>query len=566
MEDLRQLGIANGCGDFETGVAPPASASDGCKRGFTAWEFVNAEGSFGLHNYFYAKAVLKSGIDGLGGKVYDKPYVGSTTCAACHGATYATMQQTLHPWKVRPKAEANIVGQFPVTMNNVTYTLDDVDWVIGAHPKWKQRYIDITPEGLWKILPFQWNVATAQWAPYNAPAKDYRDACAGCHTTGYDVQLKEWKEPGINCESCHGPGQAHVLAPDKAADPMIYASVDSEVCGSCHLRGKTKDGKFDWPEGYMPGGNVHVSDVYSPTTATSAWWYDNPADPTDPGHAKEHRQQYLEWDRSAHSDALKTLKDSGQAANFCLRCHSEDYRRDPEHVTVATAEFSIECVTCHTTHAPGAPGTSQLIKSQYALCVQCHNGTNGGTRPITPGEAVHQPMQEMYEGRGMPGVETDPSTHFLSSDAGGGPICSSCHLPKTAKSAVITTWDGGMAKSGDIASHLLIPAFPGHAVAGEPTSCSACHSFPASVAQGIIDQRQTGTVAKLGEMDGWLAKMKAAGLANNADYKYGVTASSFVTTDGSKGFHNYPYAQSILDTGLGKVNGYRFLYLPTLLK
>ena len=74
-------------------------------------------------------------------------YMGSAVCQGCHADIYDSLQDTLHPWKVRPKDEANIVGQFPVEMDGVTYTLDDVDWVIGAHPKWKQRYIDIDAEG-----------------------------------------------------------------------------------------------------------------------------------------------------------------------------------------------------------------------------------------------------------------------------------------------------------------------------------------------------------------------------------------------------------------------------------
>jgi predicted CXXCH cytochrome family protein len=272
----------------------------------------------------------------------------------------------------------------------------------------------------------------------------------------------------------------------------------------------------------------------------------------------------LEWNRSAHSQSLETLQAIG-AQNFCLRCHSEDYRRDPS-LTVQTAQFAIECVTCHSSHTTGVQGTSQLRKSQYALCTECHNGTNGGTRPITPGSEVHHPMQEMYEGRGMPGVEVNPSAHFLAADDGGGPVCSSCHFPETAKSGVITTWDGGMVKSGDISSHLLTPVLPGHAVAGEPTSCSACHSFPNNVGQSIIDQRQTATRGKLDVLEGWLAQLKAAGQTANEDYKYGITAHSFVASDGSDGFHNFPYATDILDTATDKVDGYRFLYLPTLLK
>ena len=84
--------------------------------------------------------------------------------------------------------------------------------------------------------------------------------------------------------------------------------------------------------------------------------------------------------------------------------------------------------------------------------------------------------------------------------------------------------------------------------------------------QSIIDARQTSTDAKLEQLDGWLSQMHTGGLQNNADYKYGVTAHSFVESDGSAGFHNFPYAQAVLGHAINKVDGYGFLYLPVYLR
>ena len=193
-------------------------------------------------------------------------YTGSDACKGCHNDKHTTLQETLHPWKVRPKAEANIVGNWPHEWDGVTYTLDDFDWVIGAHPKWKQRYIDIQEDGFWKILPFQWNIDTQEFVAYNH-AGDYREDCAGCHTTGLDVTTKTWTEPGVQCEACHGPGQDHVSGGfvNPPGERLIFAKSDPEVCGSCHTRGATKDGMYSWPEGYVPGGDVHLDDIYDVT-------------------------------------------------------------------------------------------------------------------------------------------------------------------------------------------------------------------------------------------------------------------------------------------------------------
>jgi len=69
--------------------------------------------------------------------------------------------------------------------------------------------------------------------------------CFGCHTTGARVgqtlQLKDF-EPGVQCESCHGPGGTHVdgmLAgkPQKNAIRSLKgmdAQDTNEFCGACH--------------------------------------------------------------------------------------------------------------------------------------------------------------------------------------------------------------------------------------------------------------------------------------------------------------------------------------------
>lgn len=77
------------------------------------------------------------------------------------------------------------------------------------------------------------------------------DECVKCHVTGFGVpedQLKKGFERthGVQCESCHGPGEAHMKARFAAAaaggDAPGYAKIDAEivavpsaeVCVTCH--------------------------------------------------------------------------------------------------------------------------------------------------------------------------------------------------------------------------------------------------------------------------------------------------------------------------------------------
>lgn len=71
--------------------------------------------------------------------------------------------------------------------------------------------------------------------------------CFGCHSPEAVVgdQLKlEGFNPGVTCESCHGPGEKHVLAARRqdVHDPQIFNPGDlsalelsQEFCGSCHV-------------------------------------------------------------------------------------------------------------------------------------------------------------------------------------------------------------------------------------------------------------------------------------------------------------------------------------------
>ena len=465
-------------------------------------------------------------------------YMGMETCAMCHPQVAESVNQTLHPWKLRPKDEANIVADWTVgedvrttTIEGETraFTADDVDYVIGASGRgWKQRFIKVI-DGVWRILPAQWNIATKEWVPYHADSwmeHDYKKSCVGCHTTGFDPATQEFKDFGVTCEACHGPGSEHVAGGgDKT---KIVKDLSGNVCARCHVRGKSPEG-YGWPEGYLPGDAGHYTDYYNADTSEKRWWMDgNEAWPQ--GHAKSHHQQYMEWENSAHARALDDLIASGHAQDFCLKCHSEDARR-LEGVTVDTAQFSITCTTCHDPHGSDQP--RGLIQEAYDTCVQCHNGgTQGGTQPIEAGATVHHPMQEMFEGVGALGVEGTSSPHF---SAASGPICTSCHFVKTAKSAV----------PGDITSHWLKPIEPGEAVEGEPDSCTGCHTGQGEALQATIESRQSEIKAGLEELKTLLEQTKDEKGETDA-WKTAYTNSTFVEADGSFGVHNYPYAKAIL--------------------
>jgi hypothetical protein len=69
-----------------------------------------------------------------------------------------------------------------------------------------------------------------------APA-EREQACAGCHLTGSAAPIMadgKVINTGVQCESCHGPGKAHVDSA-KAGTPAKFAATPGEAtCVACH--------------------------------------------------------------------------------------------------------------------------------------------------------------------------------------------------------------------------------------------------------------------------------------------------------------------------------------------
>lgn len=253
-------------------------------------------------------------------------YVGSETCAGCHQKIYDTFRTTGHPVKLRPAAEARAAG-----IPKPDYSSwDQIRYVIGGF-RWKVRYVDqegyiITgsPDG--KISGRnQFNLETQAWVNYNAGQKMRYD-CGECHTTGYSPIGNQFRKPGfvgtwaldgIQCEACHGRGQVHAKAPNKA---NIQTDRSAALCGTCHRRGTDM--------GVIPAAGGFV----------------------------EHREQYQEFLAGSHK------------ALSCVTCH-DPHRRAREVKTTGT------CETCHTAAAAAFRGSRH--QRAALTCTGCHMPNTG---------------------------------------------------------------------------------------------------------------------------------------------------------------------------------------------
>ena len=263
-------------------------------------------------------------------------YVGSETCAWCHGAIAETVNMSGHPYKLNKVVNAQ-PPEYPFTVvpnPPEGYSWSDITYVIGGY-NWKARFIDergyiIT--GADENATTQYNLARGElgfgtgWVGYHAGEVDKPYDCGTCHTTGYSAEgnqdglpgmIGTWSEPGIQCEACHGPGKAHAEAGgDKS---LITKDTSADLCGSCHIRGESDT---------IPAKGGFI----------------------------RHHEQYNEFLASPH----KTLD--------CVTCH------DPHEGVVQLRKEGADTTktSCSTCHADKAETQASAVMKAMLECVDCH--------------------------------------------------------------------------------------------------------------------------------------------------------------------------------------------------
>lgn len=339
-------------------------------------------------------------------------YVGSQTCATCHGATYNTFIKSGHPWKIT-KVNNGVPPTLPfTTTTNVPagYTWNDVTYQIGGYA-WKTRWTDtngfvITGNNV------QWNLGTSHgglsvpsgWGAYNPqnPVGTQVFDCGRCHTTGW-VPISQggvpqdglkgiigsFALPGVQCEACHGPGGRHVTNPKSAFNPGgVGMAIDRSAasCGACHIRGAANtipaSGGF---VRHHEQFNELLSNKHSSLTNGCVTCH-NPHISTQHGQVGAITKSCTE----CHSAATYTPKDNHATDATCTDCHMPKAMKTAVHVNKYIGDlqshiFKINTSTNSMFNAAGtfANETGAGVGLAFA-CYGCHNdlsGIGGGRAP-----------------------------------------------------------------------------------------------------------------------------------------------------------------------------------------
>ena len=230
-------------------------------------------------------------------KVQPDGYVGSSSCRGCHERFYQLWSTSHHGlamqrYSVELLLRAQLADSPEMRIGGYTYAAvvtEKGGWIVergaGSLRRYpieqalggKNIYYFLTPleRGHLQVLPLAFDVRSKTWmdttmsmtlhenvsrdqpVTWRDRALTFNTSCYGCHVsqieTNYnpanDSYRTTWREPGINCETCHGPAGKHVRLFEAAKKTgripgelglvsfkQLTPAQRSDACAACHAK------------------------------------------------------------------------------------------------------------------------------------------------------------------------------------------------------------------------------------------------------------------------------------------------------------------------------------------
>ncbi len=333
-------------------------------------------------------------------------FAGTQSCRECHEKFYQLWAPSHHglamqPYSAKLAQERLTPQKEPLAIGDKKYSADisgPQGWVIESGPGGEKKYrmlhalggknvfYFLTPldKGRLQTLPLAYDLNEKKWFdtaasgirhfPGRGPsdeALDWKDrrytfntSCHGCHvsqfSSNYDLASgtyhTTWAEPGINCETCHGPGQEHVRVCQEAPQGTIPKDLKiirggddfsiaqkNAVCASCHAKMSPLSTSFP------PGEKFY--DHYDLITLEHPDYHPD-------GRDLGENYTFTSW-------RMSPCVKAGDLA--CLDCHTSSgrykHQDDPNQ----------SCLGCHQDKAKNPTNhTNHKADSQGSLCISCH--------------------------------------------------------------------------------------------------------------------------------------------------------------------------------------------------
>ena len=253
-----------------------------------------------------------------------------------------------------------------------------------------------------------------------AQGPEYADgeACFACHDIesafkrnphykNWTATDKDWSQKG--CQTCHGPGQAHIDAGGDKARIFSFNEVTaqeiSDRCLDCHLSQSEEHSNFLRNEhGVNTVACTSCHTVHTPQTERALLKAEMPALCYD-CHGEVRAQFRKPFRHKVNEGLMKCVDCHNQHGGFnvrqlrettgndaaCYQCHSD--KQGPfvyEHAPVKVEG----CTLCHEAHSSSNPRMLKRSEVRF-LCLECHSETLGVFSPGTP--SFHRITTSAYQ-------------------------------------------------------------------------------------------------------------------------------------------------------------------------
>ena len=368
-------------------------------------------------------------------------FSGSESCRECHERFYGLWAPSHHGLAMQPfSAElgrklagldaAIVIGEYRYR----AVVGDEGGWVIEEGPEGEIRYpiehalggknvyYFLTPmeRGRLQVLPVAFDVRSREWFDTSASGMrhfpeggdeavhwrerqlTFNTSCYGCHvsqlSTNYDLETDTyrtvWAEPGINCETCHGPSSEHARVFREAPEgttpedfklirtKLFNVEQTNHLCAPCHAKAIPLTASFRPGERYF--------DNYDLVALENRDFYPD-------GRDLGENYTYTSWLTSpcvqqGELDCVHCHTSSGRyrfagerTDEACLPCHRERVENAAAHTHHPPESEGSRCVSCHmpktvfarmerSDHSmrPPTPATTLAFDSPNA-CNLCHD-------------------------------------------------------------------------------------------------------------------------------------------------------------------------------------------------
>jgi tetratricopeptide (TPR) repeat protein len=337
-----------------------------------------------------------------------KGYAGSVSCRECHERFHQLRSTSFHGLAMQPYSDALAKAKLTpqkedVVIGSFRYRAEIGEgqgWVLEKGPEGVKKYrmdhalggknvfyfLTSLEKGKLQTLPVAYDVTRKEWIdmsasgvrhfsgdqrpeePFNWKEWPYtlNTACYSCHvsqlSTNYDLKTDTyhtvWGEPGINCETCHGPSAEHnkIARETPKGQPLSDLKIISaktmtteqrnHLCVSCHAKTTAP-----LTPSYPPGGRFF--DHLDLVTLENPDYYPD-------GRDLGENYTYTSW-------LMSPCVKSGKLD--CMHCHTSSGRyrfKEPEDANKA-------CLPCHEERVNGALAhTRHKEGTTGSQCISCH--------------------------------------------------------------------------------------------------------------------------------------------------------------------------------------------------